>query len=227
MSIPAIALEMPELRPLLRSPRLPFYTQQLQTLMETERARRERFYEEISEEQKVEFINGEVIVHSPVRFCHTLVGKHLLALLDVYVRKHNLGFVGHEKMLVTLTRNDYEPDICYFAPAKAQHFTSQQIKFPAPDMVVEILSPATEANDRGVKFEDYALHDVGEYWIIDPEEEFVEQYILQEGKYELAVKARTGELESAVLPGFVIPVRALFDEQVQFAALQAMMTASV
>lgn len=223
MTTAQAALRTPELTPLVHSPRLPMYLQQLQTWMETEQARRERFYEDMSEEHKMEFINGEVIVHSPVRSCHNVVGQNLLYLLGTYVRKYKLGYIGYEKILITLTRNDYEPDLCYFAPAKAQHFTSTQTKFPAPDFVVEILSPGTEANDRGIKFEDYALHGVGEYWIIDPDQEFVEQYILQGENYALRVKAMTGVVESLVIPGFVIPVRALFDEAEQFAALQTLL----
>lgn len=223
MVVGQIALTTPELMGLARSPRLPIYVQQLQTWLETEKIRRERFYEEMSDEHQMEFINGEVIVHSPARLYHTIVSKYLLQLLDTYVRKHKLGFVGHEKMLVTLTRNDYEPDICYFGVEKARAFTLKQTKFPAPDLVVEILSPGTEANDRGIKFEDYALHGVSEYWIIDPEQEFVEQYILKDETYALRVKAMTGVVESLAVAGFVIPVRALFDEAEQFAALQALL----
>ncbi len=219
-----VALRLPELTTtLVRSPRLPVYVQQLQAWLETEQARREQFYEEMSEEHKMEFINGEVVVHSPVRSCHNIVGQNLLYLLGAYVRKHQLGYIGYEKILITLSRNDYEPDLCYFTPAKSQHFTPTQTKFPAPDFVVEILSPGMEATDRGLKFEDYALHGVGEYWIIDPEQEFVEQYILKDETYALRVKAMTGVVESQAVAGFVIPVRALFDEAEQFAALQTLL----
>ncbi len=216
-------IDSPELTHIVRSPRLPVYVEQLQTLMETEQDRRAQFYEEMSETQKMEFINGEVIVHSPVRSCHNLVGQNLLYLLGTYVRKHELGYIGYEKILVTLTRNDYEPDLCYFSQEKAQHFTPQQTKFPAPDFVVEILSPGTESNDRGIKFEDYALHGIGEYWIIDPDQAFVEQYVLKDETYHLRIKAMNGELESVVIPGFRIPVRAIFDEAEQLAALQALL----
>jgi len=206
-----------------RSPRLPLYVRQLQAWMETEQAKREQFYEKMSETQKTEFINGEVIVHSPVRSCHNLVGQNLLYLLGMYVRKHQLGYVGYEKILIALTRNDYEPDLCYFSPMKAQHFTPQQTKFPAPDFIAEILSPGTKANDRGIKFEDYALHGVREYWIVDPEQECVEQYFLKGETYELHVKAMTGTLKSSTIAGFIIPVRAIFDEAEQFKALQALL----
>jgi Uma2 family endonuclease len=202
---------------LIRSPKLPMYVQTFQALLQEEQKKREQFYEEMSEEQKVEFINGEVVVHSPVRLRHTIACKNVLALLDAFVRKHQLGFVGHEKMLISLTRNDYEPDVVYFGPEKAQTFSLDQMKFPAPDLIVEVLSPSTEATDRGIKFQDYAAHGVTEYWILDPDREIVEQYALKGETYELLVKSKSGTLQSVAVPGFEIAVRALFDEAAQFA----------
>lgn len=208
---------------LLRSPRLPLVVQQFQSILQAEQEKRQRFYDEISETHKAEFINGEVIVQSPVKLRHDSASVNLLVLLQAYVRKHDLGYVGHEKLLVTLSRNDYEPDICFFGRAKAQAFTPDQVRFPAPDLVVEVLSDSTETIDRGVKFEDYALHGVSEYWIVDPDRESVEQYLLREGVYELAVKAKTGVLQSAAVSGLEIPVRAIFDPAEQLTALQALL----
>lgn len=104
-----------------------------------------------------------------------------------------------------------------------QTFAPDQLKFPAPDLVVEVLSPSTEAIDRGIKFEAYALHGVREYWLIDPEQEFIEQYALHGDTYELVIKARTGTISSAAVPGFEIPVRAIFDPAEQLAALRAIL----
>ncbi len=210
-------------RRLMHSPRLPQIAHELDMLLREEQARRERFYAELSEQQKVEFINGEVIMQTPAKMRHIAALKRLLSLLDVYVEKHELGFVGQEKVLVTLTRNDYEPDLCFFSREKAQTLTPDQMKFPPPDFVVEILSPSTEDIDRGVKFEDYALHGVGEYWIVDADEETIEQYVLREGVYALAVKVRTGMIQSTAVQGFEIPVRAVFDSAEQLAALQTIL----
>jgi len=80
-----------------------------------------------------------------------------------YVLRHDLGFVGHEKVMISLSRNDYEPDICYFNKEETRQFTPNQMRFPAPDFVVEVLSDRKAANDRGVKFEDYAAHGIVEY----------------------------------------------------------------
>lgn len=203
---------------LIDSPRLPVYVAQFQALIEAERKKRERFYKEMSEDQKVEFIQGQIIVHSPVQFKHSLASQNLFTWLNIFVRKHKLGFVGHEKILVALTRNDYGPDVCYFGPDKAQAFAPDQVRFPAPDWVIEVLSPSTEAYDRGVKFQDYAAHGVAEYWIVDPEQRIVEQYILAEGVYQLRIKTDTGTLRSVALEGFTISVQAIFDESGEFAA---------
>lgn len=88
------------------------------------------------------------------------------------------------------------------------------MKFPAPNWLVEVLSESTKANDRGVKFKDYEAHGIFEYWIIDPEKEVVEQYLLQVGAYKLLLKTGQGTISSQVLSGFDIPVRAIFDRAI-------------
>lgn len=211
------------LEQLIASPKLPQYAQQLQAVLARETLKRQDFYNQISEDDKAEFINGEIILHSPVRLRHNAVGRRLLLLLGSYVQRHDLGFVGYEKIMISLTRNDYEPDLCFFNKNQASQFSPDQMRFPAPDFVVEILSERTERNDRGVKFTDYAAHGVTEYWIIDPVAETVEQYQLQEDEYVLLVKAKTGMLESVAVAGFSIPVRAIFDEAISREALQVLL----
>lgn len=196
----------------LRSPRLVQLRDRIEMTLAEEQARRERFYETVREDQKAEFINGEVIVQSPARLRHTDVKDDLLTLLKTFVKSRGNGFVGAEKMLISLSRNDYEPDVCYFAEAKATLFTGDQMKFPAPDLIIEVLSPSTEEIDRTIKFEDYAAHGVSEYWLVDPDAETVEQYVLAGDRYELQMKSRTGMLTSRAIQGFEIPVRAIFDK---------------
>jgi len=94
---------------------------------------------------------------------------------------------------------------------------------PHPDLAVEVLSKSTEKNDRGVKFEDFAAHGVGEYWIIDTDTETIEQYLLKDHTFELRMKAGSGELVSEIVVGFEIPVKAIFDEQANLAALRELL----
>lgn len=205
---------------LLQSPRLSLYAQRIDDLLAEEAQRRAGFWGTMREDEKVEFINGEIVVHSPVKLRHSTAGSNLFMLLAAYVKRNKLGYAGYEKLLVSLTRNDYEPDICYFGRDKADQFTPGQMRFPAPDLVVEVLSESTAAIDRGVKYDDYAAHGVAEYWIVDPEAQSVEQYQLAGDQYALAVKAQTGELRSSALGGFVIPVRAIFDDEINQSVLR-------
>ena len=80
-------------------------------------------------------------------------------------------------------------------------------------------SKSTEKRDRGIKWQDYAAHGVDEYWIIDPEGQTVEQYLLRDGNYNLYLKVANGELNSQVVRGFTIPVRAIFEASANIQAL--------
>ena len=171
-----IDMASPSLEPLLKSPKLSLYARAIQTYLDEEQEKRESFYDWLTEDIKAEFINGEVIVQSPAKKQHTDVVANLTSLLRTFVDEHDLGFVGAETVLVTLTRNDYLPDIAFFTANRAKQFTPHQMKYPAPDLVVEVLSPSTAVIDRTTKFEDYAAHGVSEYWLVDPEKQTVEQY---------------------------------------------------
>ena len=185
-----------------------------------ERKRREKFYNDIDESMKAEFINGEVVVHSPVMKRHNQANSLLFQLLKTYSFKHKLGFVGIEKIMSTFTRNDYEPDLVFFEKERADSFKEDQTLFPVPDFIVEVLSKSTSKYDRGIKFDDYETHQVKEYWIIDPKNEVIEQYVLQDDRYELVLKSSNGSIKSSVIKGFEIPIRAVFDEELNFEILQ-------
>ena len=207
------------IEPLLQSPRLPALVDELQRVLAAEQARRQCFYEELTEDTKAEFINGQVVMQSPASLSHVTAVKLLSLLLHTYVERHRLGYVGTEKMLIVLPRNDYEPDICFFGAAKAARLTPSQRQFPAPDFIVEVLSPTTEHLDRGVKFEDYAANGVEEYWLVDPQLEQIESFLLQEGKFSTAGVFGDGVISSRVIGGFTLPVRAVFDPQVNLRTL--------
>ena len=214
-----------DLEPILHSPRLPDIAAMFNERLREEAELRERFYEEMSDDQKVEFIDGEVVMHSPARNRHLTTQLGLAKLLDTFVEKNNLGAVRVEKCLCVFPRNDYEPDIVFFGPEKASRFHSETMKFPVPDFAVEVLSETTERRDRGVKFEDYEAHGVQEYWIIDPTEgrEAVEQYVFEDGAFQLRLKSGSGEIASQVIPNFRIPIRAIFDTKENLAALKAIL----
>ena len=212
-----------DLTPFLKSPRLPEIAATLNDRLQDESAKRERFYDEMTDGEKVEFIEGEVIMHSPPRNRHMLAKFNLVTLLGTFVRQHKLGEVRDEKCLCVFPRNDYEPDVVYFRPEKSATFLPETMKFPIPDFVAEVLSDSTEIRDRGVKFEDYEAHGVTEYWIVDADAETIEQYVIQNGEFKLILKSGSGEIVSRVVTGFRIPIRAIFDSNENLSTLRKLL----
>ena len=210
---------------LARSPRLGLIYRDLESLWKQERHLRQEFYDGIADGVKTEFINGEIIMHSPDRVAHVMVRKRLTNLLNNHVLINGLGVVGDEKLLVCLTRNDYMPDVVFYHPEKAAALQPDQSQLPAPDFVAEVLSPSTRRRDRGVKFEDYAAHGVKEYWLLDPKAETVEIFRLTaQGKYAPAGKVSgDDEARSDVVRGFKAPARAFFDDAANLAALRKLL----
>jgi Uma2 family endonuclease len=196
---------------LVESPNAIKIIEAAQSVFEKEKIDRQKFYDLTHENLKAEFINGEIVFHSPARLRHLVVSTNLTTLLNTFVREKKLGIVGVEKLMIRLTRNDYEPDICFFKKDRADEFTSDQMLFPAPNFIVEILSDSTEKIDRGIKFIDYAAHGVGEYWIIDPVKKTIEKYLLDKNEYTLQVKLQLqGRLQSDAVEGFVVDLEELF-----------------
>ena len=212
---------------LLEAPDAKLVIERVQAILANEATRRRVFWEWLRDDIKAEFINGEIIMHSPVKRRHLDATKYLENLLLNFVMRHDFGTVDSEKALIGLTRNDYEPDICFWNAETATSFEDDQMEHPAPDLIVEILSKSTTGRDRGVKFEDYAAHGVTEYWIIDPVRKSVEQYQLDEATMAFAVVAtlyNDDVINAITVPGFTIPINAIFDKRANMAALQTLLT---
>jgi Uma2 family endonuclease len=86
----------------------------------------------------------------------------------------------------------------------------------APDLVVEVLSPSTSKTDMVYKFKKYRDAGVREYWIVDPEKQYVMVCSLKDGEYVTKTyDAQSKTLESGVLAGCVIDLAALFPAPVE------------
>jgi len=197
--------------PLNMPPNAYLLIQQWQKQLETEHQLRHHFYEIIDENTKMEFINGQIVFHSPVKKRHGDATGLIFTLINCYTNQFDLGWTGIEKMLVSLTRNDYEPDVCFWKKEKSDLFEDDQMHFPAPGLVVEVLSRKTAKTDRTTKYVDYEAHGVQEYWIVDPVKKKVEQFVLINGEYRLRFNDSTGLMKSEAVAGFEIEVEQIFD----------------
>ena len=77
--------------------------------------------------------------------------------------------------------------------------------------MVEILSPASAYYDLRKKFRVYEKYGVKEYWIVDPEEKFIEIYQNEGGQFKLIqTKRATGNIKSVVLRDLKISLEKIF-----------------
>jgi Uma2 family endonuclease len=203
---------------------LPKLLTTMQAFLNSETQERIAFREKITEDDKAEFINSKIVMHYPASDGHNESVLHVAMLGNVFVNVHELGKVRAEKALVELTRNDYEPDVAFWAKPKSDEIDSNQNVYPAPDWVVEVLSKGSIKRDRVTKFEDYAAHGITEYWIVDTKKQTVEQYILPSEDSSIYVLKQLAtiddDIQGFVLKGFKIPVRAIFDAKTNVETLQ-------
>jgi Uma2 family endonuclease len=67
----------------------------------------------------------------------------------------------------------------------------------APDWVCEVVSPSTEAIDRGRKLRIYAREGVGHLWLVNPLARTLEVYRLSDGKWTLVQTSMNDEIVRA------------------------------
>lgn len=80
-----------------------------------------------------------------------------------------------------------------------------------PDLVVEIVSPDSGIADRRRKYAAYESYGVKEYWIVDQDEELVEVYLLEGGRYRrAAVYAKKEKLTSEAVPELTVELGSVF-----------------
>lgn len=75
---------------------------------------------------------------------------------------------------------------------------------PPPALVVEVVSPGRENENRDYRFKrsEYAARGIAEYWIIDPMRQQVMILTLVEGLYEEAVFKGAAAISSQIIPSF-------------------------
>ena len=173
----------------------------------------EEFLEWTSEDQHVEWVEGEVVPMSPISDRHQQIGAYLLTLIQLYANMRRLGEVRYEpfQMKAGPDLPGRSPDILFVAEANRARLKKTFLDGPA-DLAVEIISPESRARDRGDKFYEYEQGGVSEYWLIDPVREQAEFYQRGEnGFYHPILPDAQGRYHSAALPGLWLQVNWLWE----------------
>lgn len=137
-----------------------------------------------------EIIHGEHFANPSPSTQHQHVSKRLQYQLYTKIELAGLGVLYNSPIDVQFSEFDIvQPDIVIILNENVRKITPTKIKV-APHLVVEILSPSTSGNDWTIKKDLYERSGVNEYWIVDPYEQQVEQWILRDGKYAIEAQAK-------------------------------------
>ncbi len=168
-------------------------------------------YMSMPDGNRCQLLDGEIVpALSPTTRHQTILGRLSIALHE-WVNSSQLGRVWVAPLDVILTDHDVaQPDILFVSNGRANIVNEANLQ-GAPDLVVEILSPATAQHDREYKRTLYSRHGVREYWLVDPEEDVVEVWTESETGLVLAATYQQGDtLASPLLQGLSIPLEAIF-----------------
>ena len=165
----------------------------------------------LPEDRRYEVIDGDLFkTHAPTPY-HQLVSNRIERLIDDFVEKNGLGLVLYAPCDVVLSETDVvQPDILFVSASRISIVGDKFIS-AAPDLIVEVLSPATETRDRVAIAKLYAMKGVRELWIADPETRTIEVLVISGEGFRRASLAGAGEtLRSVLLEGLEIPLSAVF-----------------
>ncbi len=165
----------------------------------------------------VELIKGKLFIQSPapaerhqriIGNLHGYIWKHFLKKdCSVYIAPFDVRLVKNkagENEIATVVQPDISV-ICDEAKIDKKGCLG------APDLIIEIILPATAKKDMNEKFNLYEENGVKEYWIVSPDSNAVDQYFLSDGKYtrkDLFVNGQ--KFHSIVFPDLLINLEDIF-----------------
>ena len=160
----------------------------------------------------VELIDGEAVVMPPTGgWAASLQGELFVALRRWRERTGDGGLLLQD-VFVTMPKGQYlAPDIAWWSTSRRPPLSKGAIE-SVPDLVVEVLSPSTRANDLGVKRELYLDSGVRELWLADPGSRTVTLIgdVCQESGQSSVVIGEAGVLRSELLHDFSLDLADLF-----------------
>jgi len=159
-----------------------------------------------------EVVNGEIRIMPPPKFKHSEIIDRLAARMWsqvderlIKVKASQFGLVIRKSPLTSRV-----PDLAVFDAATMVE--QDGYIHSAPQLVVEVLSPANTRREREEKLGDYASIGVPEVWVVSPEGQTVEILYLAEGYLRSAQVLREGVLTPKYFPGVQIEVARIWPE---------------
>lgn len=128
---------------------------------------------------KNEYLSGQIVAMSGASLAHTLITGDIATELNIQLRERDCKVITNDMRVKTGSKGAYlYPDIVVFC-GEPQFEDNVFDTLLNPIVVVEVLSPTTEAFDRGEKFALYQeLISLREYILVSQDRIRVEHYRL-------------------------------------------------
>ncbi len=159
----------------------------------------------------VELSKGRLIISPAPTEEHQRISGKLYLLIANFVLSNNLGEVRYSPLGVRLGPGIVrQPDIVFMSNKHKRRITNK--RWGLPDLVLEIISKGTKRHDKVNKFKEYQKAGVPEYWIVDPFQQTIGVFTLENGFYVSFGKWGVGEIaHSKLLAGFQVAVNSVFE----------------
>lgn len=159
-----------------------------------------------------ELINGNIMRRSSPQSRHQIVQSNLIRSFGNFVFEKQLGRIMGAPMDVVFSDKDSaQPDVFFVKKEREKIIEWDGLVWGSPDLIVEIISKGTGKHDRVDKYNLYEKFGVSEYWLVDPANQTVQVYFLEDKKYVLQQFQETeGAVKSKVLEGFEMEMEAVF-----------------
>jgi len=163
---------------------------------------------------RTEIVDGELVASPTPATRHQRICTLLGVEIFLFVRQNNLGEFLSSPMHVILAQHvHYEPDLCFIAKHRQDIVKEKFIDGP-PDLIIEVISESNRTHDTVVKFQHYAQYGVGEYWLVDPRDNEISTWRLEDNEYVLLGRARPGDrVATKVLSGLELDPSGVLGER--------------
>jgi Uma2 family endonuclease len=145
----------------------------------------------LDEDDPRELIDGALLEIDVPNTQHEWIVATLVWQLSAWVRPRGAGTVLGSGCKVRIDdRRGVMPDVLFVRRGHESIIGKEGIEGGAPDLVVEVVSPASGRYDRVQKLAWYAAIGTPEYWIADPHTETFERLVLgPDGHFVIAQSA--------------------------------------
>ena len=166
---------------------------------------------EARESRLCELVDG-VLVEKTVGYYESYLAVQLGYFLAGFVRRHRLGVVAGEAGMMRLSAGLVRiPDVSFVSWTRlpGRRVPRVPIADLAPDLAVEVISPSNTAREMERKLQDFLAAGVRLVWYVYPEPQEIHVYTADSHDVLTIEQELSG---GDVLPGFVLPLRQLFEE---------------